>query len=253
MTGLAAEHFELFEERRLQRITSFKEQDAPCSVGVVFDVSGSMKPQLAQAKSVLHTFFETGNSDDEAYLMTISSAPGEISGFTSEFGGLLDRMQFRKAGGSTALVDTVYLAMSRMRAAHHPRRALLVISDGMDNHSRYSTGELKAMALEADVQIHTITLYDPPRNKKPIELQEERRGLLLLDEISRETGGLHFVATNDADVKRSVTKIGQALRSEYVIGYQPRSFDGSGKWRTIQVKSTLPDVRVYARSGYYAQ
>ena len=138
-----------------------------------------------------------------------------------------------------------------MRAAHHGRRALLVISDGMDNHSRYSKGELKSLALEANVQIHTITLYDAPLNKKPVELQEERRGLLFLDEISQNTGGLHFVATNESDVKECVTKIGRALRSEYVIGYQPQSIARSGKWRQVQVKSTLPNVRVYARTGYY--
>lgn len=252
LTGLAQEHFKLFEEKTPQAIASFKEEDAPCSVGIVFDVSGSMKPRMAQAKSALRAFFETANSDDEAFLMTISSAPGEISGFTTEFGDLLDRLQFRKASGSTAFVDTLYLALSRMRAAHHARRALLVISDGMDNHSRYSKSELKSVALEANVQVHTIALYDPPLNKKPIELQEERRGLLLLDEVARETGGLHFVAANQTDIKECVTKIGKALRSEYVIGYQPRSIDRSGKWRQIQVKSTLPDVRVYARSGYYA-
>jgi Ca-activated chloride channel homolog len=185
--------------------------------------------------------------------MTISSAPAQISGFTSEYGDLLDRLQFRKASGSTAFVDTLYLALSHMRAARNERRALLVISDGMDNHSRYSKGELKNMALEANVQIHTIALYDPPLNKKPMELQEERRGLLLLDEVARQTGGLHFVAANQTEIEECVAKIGRALRSEYVIGYQPRSLDRSGKWRQIQVKTTLPDVRVYARSGYYAE
>jgi Ca-activated chloride channel family protein len=253
LTGLVQEHFKLFEERTPQQIASFKEEDVPCSVGVVFDVSGSMRPRLAQAKSALRAFFETANSDDEAFLMTISSAPGDMSGFTTDFGNLLDRLQFRKASGSTAFIDTVYLALDRMRSAHHARRALLVISDGMDNHSRYSKAELKNMALEADVQIHTIALYDPPLNKKPIELQEEKRGLLLLDEVSRETGGLHFVAANETDVQQCITKIGKALRSEYVIGYLPRSVDRSGKWRQIQVKTTLRDVRVYARSGYYAQ
>ncbi len=252
LTGLAQEHFKLFEEKTPQPIASFKEDDVPCSVGVVFDVSGSMKPTLAQAKSTLRAFFDTANSEDEAFLMTISSAPGDLSGFTTDFGDLLGRLQFRKASGSTAFVDTLYLALSRMRAAHHARRALLVISDGMDNHSRYSKDELKNLALEADVQIYTIALYDPPRNKKPIELQEEHRGVLLLDEMARQTGGLHFVAANETDIKECIKKIGKALRSEYVIGYQPRIVDRSGKWRQIQVKSTLPDVRVYARSGYYA-
>jgi len=253
LTGLAQQQFKVFEEKTPQPIASFKEEDAPCSVGVVFDVSGSMKPKLAQARAALKAFFESANSADEAFLMTISSNPGEVSGFTAQFGDLLDRIQFRKAAGSTAFMDTCYLALNRMRGAHHARRALLVISDGMDNHSRYSQGELKNMALEADVQIHTIGLYDPPRTKKPIELQEERRGILLLEGISRETGGLHFVAANESDIQQSVTKIGRALRNEYVIGYRPMTVERSGKWRQIQVKTTLPDVRVNARSGYYEE
>lgn len=253
LTGLAQEHFKLYEEKTPRPIASFKEEEAPCSVGVVFDVSGSMKPTLAQAKSALRAFFDTANADDEAFLMTISSTPGDMAGFTTEFANLLSRLQFRKASGSTAFIDTLYLALSRMREAHHGRRALLVISDGMDNHSRYSKGELKNMALEADVRIHTIALYDPPRNKKPLELQEEHRGLLLLDEVSKETGGLHFVASNENEIQDSITRIGRALRTEYVIGYRPVTFDRSGKWRQIQVKSTVPDARVYARAGYYAQ
>lgn len=253
LTGLAQEQFKVFEEKTPQPIASFKEEDVPCSFGVVFDVSGSMKPRLAQAKVALKAFFAGANSDDEAFVMTISSNPAALSGFTKQFGELLDRIQFRQAAGSTAFIDACYLALSHMRGAHHARRALLVISDGMDNHSRYSEGELKNLAIEAGVQIHTIGLYDPPRTKKPVELQEERRGIFLLDEISRETGGLHFVAANDGDIKQAVTKIGKALRNEYVIGYRPITVERSGKWRQIQVKTTLRDVRVYARSGYYEE
>ncbi len=109
------------------------------------------------------------------------------------------------------------------------------------------------LASEADVQIHTIALSSPPLTKKPIELQQERQGLWLLEELARRTGGLHFVARDGNEVNEIVAKIGQALRNQYVIGYRPRTVDGSGKWRNIRVKSTLPDVQVYARPGYYTR
>jgi len=253
VNGLAREQFTLLEEKTPLPIVSFTEEDAPCSVGVVFDVSGSMKPTLPQAKSALRAFIETVNPEDEAFLMSVSSAPHELTKFTSEFTELLDRVQVIGASGSTAYNDTVYLALNRMRKAHHARRALIVISDGMDNHSRYSQRDLMKLASEADVQIHTIALYSPPLTKKPIELQQERQGLWLLEETAHRTGGLHFVARDGNDVNKIVAKIGHALRDQYVIGYRPRTVDGTGKWRNIRVKSTLPDVQVYARPGYYAR
>ena len=253
VNGLGREHFKLLEEKTPLPIASFTQEDAPCSVGIVFDVSGSMKPALPQAKSTLRAFFETFNPEDEAFLMSVSSVPRELTKFTSQFTGLLDSVRFTSAGGSTAFIDTMYLALNRMREAQHARRALLVISDGMDNHSRYSQKDLMKLASEADVQIHTIALYSPPLTKKPIELQQERQGLGLLEELARRTGGLHFIARDGNDVNEIVAKIGQALRNQYVIGYRPRTVDGSGKWRSIRVKSTLPDVMVYARPGYYAE
>ncbi len=165
----------------------------------------------------------------------------------------------------TALIDTVYLGLNRMRKAKHPRRALLILSDGMDNYSRYSKGELMRVALEADVQIYTIIVGDgsggsstggipfrPSLIGKPIDQVRERQGPLLLEELSDKTGGLHFHARSDTEAKEAAIKAGRALRNEYVIGYQPPSSGATGKWHQVRVKSNVPKVNVYARNGYYA-
>src|SRR5262249_37452508 len=148
--------------------------------------------------------------------------------------------------------DSVYLALTRMREAHNARKALVIISDGMDNHSRYSKRELMALALEADVQIYTISLNDVPRHKKPIEMQEERRGLWLLDDLATKTGGLNFTIVEMDQAAKVAGKIGTALRNQYVLGYRPPENGQTGKWRKIQVKANVPGVHLYSRTGYYA-
>jgi Ca-activated chloride channel family protein len=128
-----------------------------------------------------------------------------------------------------------------------------VISDGMDNHSRYSTRELIAAAVEADVQIYAVSVYDPPRNKKPIELQEERNGVFFLDELTRRTGGFQITAYGSSDVERAATRIGRAMRDQYLIGYVPANTDENGKWHAIKVKLNAAGATAYARSGFYSK
>jgi Ca-activated chloride channel family protein len=151
-----------------------------------------------------------------------------------------------------------------MRKARNPQRALVILSDGMDNHSRYSKGELLRVALEADVQIYTIlidgsgggsssgALFRPSMIAKPGAQAAERQGPLLLEELAEKTGGLSFHAHSEAQAQEAMLKASQALRNEYVIGYRPSDSGLSGTWRRIRVKSTVPKLNVHARSGYYA-
>jgi VWFA-related protein len=123
----------------------------------------------------------------------------------------------------------------------------------MDNHSRYAKHELMELALEANVQIYTILIYDPPAYKKPIQLQEERQGLFLLEELAKRTGGLNFVIRNPEDIAQAAATTSRAIRNQYTIGYVPRHVDHDGKWHSIGVKLTLPRMSVYSRSGYHAE
>jgi Ca-activated chloride channel homolog len=262
--GLRAENFKIEEDEVVRQIVSFTSEDAPCSVGMVLDVSGSMRNTLPVAKGVAHAFLDTANPQDEFQLLTVSTQPETFSRFTTDTAELGQSIDSASPGGMTALIDTVYLGLNRMRKARQPRRALLVLSDGMDNFSRYSKGELMRVALEADVQIYTITIgggsgggsigipFRPSMVGKPIDQAREREGPLLLEELSEKTGGLHFRAQNDTQAREAAIKVGRALRNEYVIGYQPGASGASGKYHRVHVKANVPKANVYARNGYYA-
>lgn len=261
--GLQADNFKIFEDQVPQQIASFTAEDAPCSVGLVLDISGSMRNTLGSAKGVLHSFFQTANSEDEFLLLTVSTQPETVSRFTTDIADLEESVDRTSPGGMTALIDTVYLGLNGMRKAQQPRRALLVLSDGIDNYSRYSKGELMRVALEADVQIYSIIVdggggssagipFRPSMIGKPIDQARERQGPLMLEELSEKTGGLHFHVRSDSEAREAAMKVGRALRNEYVIGYQPVNSGASGKYHRVHVKANVPKVSVYARNGYYA-
>ena len=263
--GLRAENFNILEDQAPQQIVSFTAEDAPCSVGLVLDVSGSMRNGLDTAKGVAHSFLQNANAGDEFRLLTVSTQPEAVSGFTTDIADLEEAIGRTSPGGMTALIDTAYLGLNSMRKANQPRRALLILSDGMDNYSRYSKGELMRAALEADVQIYTIIVgggsgggsmggapFRPSMVAKPIDQAREREGPNMLEELSEKTGGLHFRAQNESEAREAAIKAGRALRNQYVIGYQPPSSGATGKWHRIRVKSNVPKVNVSARNGYYA-
>jgi Ca-activated chloride channel family protein len=250
VNGLKSSSFTVLEDNAPKPIVSFGSEDVPCSVGVVVDISGSMAGKTGIAAGAMRAFFETANPQDEAFLLTVSTRPDTLSGFTSDFGNLESQLSLARPGGSTALVDTIQLALNRLRGAHNPRRALLIISDGMDNHSRYSEAGLLRLAQEADVQIYTIGMEPSVANKKAIELTEERNGLAFLSHLSDRSGGLNFTMATYENPVPTASKIGTAIRNQYLIGYHPA--DGEpGKWHAVRVKVDVPQVHVSARNGYY--
>jgi Ca-activated chloride channel family protein len=252
VTGLSADQFTILEDKVPQPIVSFNNEEIPSSVGVVLDLSGSMRLKLPAAKAAVRAFLKGFNSEDETFLMAVSSRPESLLSFTDDAVSLQNRLVATRAEGSTALVDTVYLALDRMRSARNPRKALFIVSDGMDNNSRYSKAELLRMVQEQDVQIHTVGMAARTPGKQPIEQVEESRGLALMTDLADRTGGLNFTVVNAEDIQPATSKIGQAIRDQYVVGYRPANKQDSGKWRSIQVKVTLQQLRAYARKGYYA-
>ena len=266
ITGLRAQDFSVLDNGTPQEILSFSNDDAPSSVGLVLDVSGSMQKTLNIGKDVADAFFAAANPEDEFLLLTVSTEPETIAKFTTDTKALREIVASANPGGMTALIDTVYLALNRMHKANQPRRALLILSDGMDNYSRYTESELMRVAMEADVQIYTIIVdgapggastggipFRPSLAAKPWDQARERQGPSMLEKLSDKTGGLHFHAGDSAAAKEAATKIGRALRDEYVIGYQAPQTGPVGKWHNVHVKTLVPKVNVHARSGYYAQ
>jgi Ca-activated chloride channel family protein len=253
VSGLDAKLFTVLEDKAPQPIVSFGNDDVPISIGVVLDLSGSMSNKSVIAANALHSFLEIANPEDEAFLLTVSTRPESVSGFTQDFGFLEDHLLGVKDGGATALVDTIYLGLERMRSARNSRKALLIISDGMDNHSRYSIPELMRIAEERDVQIYSIGVETFAITKKPMELTEDRNGQFFLQSLADRTGGLKLTVRDFSDTPSAAAKLGRAMRDQYVIGYSPGPKNETGKWRTIQVKVALPQTRVSSRTGYYVR
>ena len=251
VTGLDRDNFNLFEDKERQEIKSFSSEDAPVSIGVIFDMSGSMGSKIERAREAVIEFFKTANPQDEFFMITFADKPEQICDFTNSVDEIQSRLLYTIPKGRTALLDAIYLGITKMREAKYPKKALLIISDGGDNHSRYTEGEIKSMVKEADVLIYAIGIYD---HYFPTE--EERLGPALLSDITELTGGRAFTIDNPNDLADVSTKIGIELRNQYVIGYRPKNPVRDGKWRKIKVKllppKGLPPLRVYAKTGYYA-
>jgi Ca-activated chloride channel family protein len=197
-------------------------------------------------------FFRTANPQDEFFLVNFNDRAQLISQFTASVDDLQDRLMYTAAHGMTALYDGVYLGLSQMRGAHNAKKALLILSDGGDNHSRYSETEIRKFVREADVQIYAIGLFDPDGGPTP----EERGGPSLLGDLTMMTGGRTFAVQNLSELPDIASKISMELRNQYVLGYRPSNRAHDGKWRKIKVKlrppKGLPPLTVSAKSGYFA-
>ena len=251
VTGLEKDNFELYEGNNKQEVMHFSSEDAPISLGVIFDMSGSMSNKIDKSREAVVEFFRTANPQDEFFMVTFNEKPELLQDFTSSVEDIQAKLPLVAPKGRTALLDAIYMGLHRMRKAHNPKKALLIISDGGDNHSRYTESEIKSIVKEADVQIYGIGLFDStPRS------EEERNGPLMLSEITDVTGGRTFTVDNPNELADVATKIGIELRNQYVLGYRPSKVARDGKWRKIKVKLVppkgLPPLRVYAKTGYYA-
>jgi Ca-activated chloride channel family protein len=251
VTGLDRENFNLFEGKEQQEIKTFTSEDAPVSLGVIFDMSGSMSSKIERAREAVIEFFKTANPQDEFFMVTFADKPEEISDFTTSVEDIQGKLVYTVPKGRTALLDAIYLGVSKMRQARYPKKAMLIISDGGDNHSRYTEGEIRSTVKEADVLIYAIGIYD-----HFFPTDEERLGPGLLSDLTELTGGRAFTIDNPNDLADVSTKIGIELRNQYLLGYRPKNPVRDGKWRKIKVKllppKGLPPLRVYAKTGYYA-
>jgi Ca-activated chloride channel family protein len=252
VTGLEQSDFRVFENGVEQEIVHFASEDVPVSIGVIFDMSGSMTDKIDKSRKAAVQFFRTANPQDEFFLVDFNDRAQLVSQFTPSVDELQNRLLYTSAHGMTALYDGVYLGLSQMRGAHNTKKALLILSDGGDNHSRYSENEIRKFVREADVQMYAIGLFDPDGGRTP----EERGGPSLLGDLTEMTGGRMFVVQRLDELPDIATKISMELRNQYVLGYRPGNQIHDGKWRKIKVKlrppKGLPPLTVFARTGYLA-
>jgi len=254
VTGLDQVNFQVFDDKVEQQIIAFSTEDAPISVGMIFDCSGSMGDKIQKSREAALQFFKTSNPQDEFMLISFADRPDLISGFTSKYENLQDRLLFIKSGGRTALLDAIYLGLSEMKKATTNRRALIVISDGGDNHSRYTQNDIKRAVKEADVQIYAVGIFEPMSSRA--RTPEEAGGPGLLAELAELSGARLFSVEDTNELPDIAEKISIELRNQYVLGYKPSNLVRDGRWRRIKVKLNppkgLPPLQVYARTGYYA-
>jgi Ca-activated chloride channel family protein len=239
VTGLEKQDFFVYENNALQKIKSFSSEDAPVSIGIIFDLSGSMTDKINRARNSILEFLRTANPQEL------------ITDFTSNVDNIESRLLTVKPGHRTALLDAIYFGLNKMKQAKNERKALLVVSDGGDNRSRYTESEVRAVVRESDVQIYSIGIFD-----QYAPTREEQLGPILLHDVSEETGGQLFRVDDLADMADIATKISAELRNQYVVGYKSDDVKRDGKWRKLKVKLVppegLPQLTVHARTGYYA-
>ena len=254
VTGLGPDNFRIFEDKVEQEVVNFSSEDVPASIGVILDLSGSMADKLGRAKEATLQFLKAANPQDEFFLIGFNDRVQLLNRFTDDVETLQARMLTISAKGATALLDAIYLGLTQMKDAHYSRRALLIISDGGDNHSRYSERDIKRLVREADTQLYSIGIFNPiPYGART---PEELNGPSLLTEITELTGGRAFAADDPNELFDIATKIGQELRNQYVLAYRPSNKEHNARWRKIKIKlhvpKGLPPLNVYAKTGYYA-
>ena len=254
VTGLEPDNFRIFEDNIEQEVVNFSSEDVPISIGLILDLSGSMANKLGKAKQAASQFFKTANPLDEFFLVGFNDRAELLSTFTSNLEDLQGRMLSASAKGRTALLDAIYLGLSQMRGAQYGKRALLIISDGGDNNSRYNEKDIKRLVREADTQLYSIGIFDAfeYRSRTP----EELNGPSLLSEMTELTGGRSFIVENLSDLPDIASKIGAELRNQYILGYHPSNKAHDARWRKVKVKlrtpKGLPPLTAYAKTGYYA-
>src|SRR5215510_7389141 len=252
VTGLDRQHFEIYEDKVKQEISFFSDDDAPVNLGIVFDVSGSMKGKLDRARGALKAFIETSHSDDDFFLVGFNQRANLLAEFT-DGESLTNKLTLVDPKGQTALYDAAYLGIEKVKQGRHSRNAILLISDGQDNSSRYTYGELRKLLKEAGVQIYCIGIVEMGGGAGgTLDMQ----GQAIMEEIAQVTGGKAFFPRSSAELEDATTRIALELRHQYSIGYNPTNVKRDGQWHKIKVSvkgpKGLSNLKVQHKEGYYA-
>lgn len=254
VVGLEKECFKLFENKVEQVITHFVMEDAPISIGFVFDISASMRDKMLKSREAVTRFLSTANPDDEFLLVQFNDHVDLVVDLTMSTQEVQRQLMFIRPTGRTALLDAIQFSIRRIQKAHNARKALIIVSDGGDNCSRHTMSEVKDLVREADVQIYALGIFDPYdlRSQTP----EELAGPSLLHGLAKQSGGRLFEIENVNQLPEVASKIGQALRAQYVLGYSPKAVPRDGKYHRVEVKVAPPKglrkLQASWRRGYYA-
>jgi len=250
--GLQKADFHIFEDGVEQTVGHFSGEDAPLSIGLVFDESGSMDFKLRTSLDAAAQLLKTLNRDDEAFLVEFGDTARLSVGFTAHSEEIQKALKNAKPGGLTAMLDGIDTGLHEMKKAKNPRKAIVIVSDGGDNHSKYTSAEIESLVREADVQVYAMGVFEPSFGLTP----EEISGPRLLSEIAKQTGGRAFSAALTSDLPSVAARIAVELRNQYVLAYYPKNQARDGKYRKVEVKLSqpkgVPPLKAHWRLGYYA-
>jgi VWFA-related protein len=254
VVGLEKQNFQIFEDGQPQKIASFSGEDAPLSIGILVDTSGSMDMKLNRSRAAAREFLKTMNEQDEGFLIEFNDGVEMMHGFTNNFQEIDENLDHLQPKGLTALFDALHTGLREMRKAKNPRKAILLISDGGDNHSRYTAEDIESVVRDADVQIYAVGVFEP--EFKIGRSKEEKTGPELLAELADQTGGRAYPARSLNDLPALAAKVGIELRNQYVLGYSPTNALRDGTYRKVEVKVKappgLPALHAAWRLGYTA-
>lgn len=244
VTGLAKEDFEVFDDKIAHEIAFFSNDDAPISMGIVYDVSGSMSNFSGRSVAMLRQFFENSHPEDEFCVIAFNNRPQLVHDFTSLPEEIINRAAFIKAKGSTSLFDATYLAVEKVRQGRHHKKVVLIFSDGEENSSRYSGRELKKLLQENDVQIYAIGIGGSLGG-----------GEGTLRFLTEPTGGQTFFPFDPFSTELTYTRLALILRRQYTIGYYPNNVGSGTKWHNVQLVLSAPKeigkVKLSYKNGYW--
>ncbi|HYV73116.1 MAG TPA: VWA domain-containing protein [Candidatus Binatia bacterium] len=250
---LPQQNFSLLESGVQQQIRYFSHEDGPISVALVLDFSGSMRDKIEFVHQAVDEFFQNANPDDDYYVISVSDKPTLIADASQSTNTILARLATVEPKGMTSLYDSIYLGVNKLRSSRYKRRAMVIVSDGGDNHSRYTLKEIKSVLAESDILTYSIGIFDDI----PIPLFksiEERWGRKWLDEVTRVSGGRNISADDRRQIPQIAGLISREMRSQYVLGYRPTDSHKDGKWRKISVKLVENpfQMHVHFKEGYLA-
>lgn len=250
--NLARENFVVYEGDQPQQIRYFSAEDSPISVGLILDVSASMQDKIDTERAAVEQFFKNANPEDDYFVVTFNNHPRVLSDVTRSTSGIETELGLVQPSGSTALLDAVYLGVSKLRHAQYPRRALVIISDGGDNASRYKLREIKSIVAESDVMVYAIGIF----GTTPFKTFEEAMGKRWLSAMTDVTGGRTTTVKDLTKLPEECALLSRELRTQYVLGYHPSGIAADGRWHKIKVVVANPSdaerFRSFYRKGYYA-
>jgi Ca-activated chloride channel family protein len=255
--GLKKERFKVFEDGVAQNINVFSQEDIPLSLGILLDVSGSMRSKIDLVTKSALAFIKACNPEDQLFLIGFNDQVDLLEDYTSDVDLISDSLDNIVVTGGTALYDAIYLGIQKAQKGIKPKKAVVVVSDGEDRDSYYKLDELLAKVQESDVAVYAIGFLNAAPDKGlfgRFSKSGPEKARDALTKISAETGGKAYFPQKTTEMSAIVSEIAHELRNHYSLGYVSTNTAKDGSWRRVKVVVDGPpgQYQVRARTGYFA-